>query len=203
MIFRGKNEFFTPEGRKLNKEEVDSLNKTRETFYDILEGEGRKFSEVNEKSGDFFRFLHKHWSTHLDLDCNLVNRYYKTLLSDAAGVDGQCHLDDINGTHYFQYKELVGGHNVFSTARGYSSILEHFTDQIESCCVKYNSTVDHISWKDIDNDTVDVRLQSEGTTRTLTADIVVCTLPLGYLKAHHRQIFSPSLPMKKVDAMNK
>ena len=38
----------------------------------------------------------------------------------------------------------------------------------------------------------------KGQTKVLFADYVVCTLPLGYLKAHHDTIFYPRLDSRKV-----
>lgn len=127
-----------------------------------------------------------------------MKQYYRTLISDAAGVDGQCHMNNLSGSLYFQYKELVGGHNIF--ANGYSSILEHFTEKIQTCRIILNSTVDLISWN---NGGTDVRYRSDGATSTLKADIVVVTLPLGYLKLNCERLFSPPLPERKVVAIKK
>ena len=193
------------EGRKCTEDETKELEDSQEAFADIINDESDGFLKDGEKPGEFLQFVYDRWSKHEDVNLKspLVKQYYKTIVRDEAGVDGQSHFNNISGRLYFQYKELDGGHPVFED--GYSTVIKHFCNIIDcKCQVLYESKATEIYWNDGRTNHVHVNYDtSEGKREILVADMLVVTLPLGYLKSHHRSLFIPPLPQKKVDAINK
>lgn len=91
------------------------------------------------------------------------------------------------------YNECGGKNFVF--VNGTESIFKHLLLPTVSKCVKLNSEVIKVNWGSKGAVVV------ETCNETLTADYVIMTASLGFLKKYHKQIFTPPLPQKKREAI--
>ncbi|KAI9356259.1 amine oxidase [Zopfochytrium polystomum] len=75
---------------------------------------------------------------------------------------------------------------------GYSTIVNRLAGEFDDPTALQRIRLDHkVIQIDYSGDAVKVSTESHGT---FTARKVICTLPLGYLQAHHQAIFKPTLP---------
>lgn len=82
---------------------------------------------------------------------------------------------------------------------GYTAILNKLIDDIPMKKVHFNSKISQIDYR---HDQTKLKLVN-GILVDELYDVVIVTVPLGHLKAHASHMFYPSLPQKKMDAINK
>ena len=78
-------------------------------------------------------------------------------------------------------------------------------DQLNKENVKLNHVVKTIKWDDRKSEAdgpICVEYQFEGNMHEIKTDFVICTLPIGVLKKVHSEMFVPSLPKSKIEAIN-
>lgn len=68
--------------------------------------------------------------------------------------------------------------------QGYIKIIEYLKSKLSDNMFKLNEPVVEINWSDIG--------------QVYEANKVISTIPLGFLKAHHKTLFKPNLPEDKV-----
>jgi len=85
---------------------------------------------------------------------------------------------------------------------GMQQVITSLLDKIPGVPVKLNSEVDHIEWGG-----TGVAIHTSGVEQPISADICVCTLPIGVLKdaisRNDKPLFEPSLPLAKQEAIKR
>ena len=79
--------------------------------------------------------------------------------------------------------------------QGYIKIIEYLKSKLSDDMFKLNEPVVEINWSDIDNQIIKI---TTGNGQVYEANKVISTIPLGFLKAHHKTLFKPNLPEDKV-----
>lgn len=138
---------------------------------------------------------------------------FDCLLKRETCITGCDSMEDVDLLEMGSYAELQGGN--ISLPDGYSAILEPVAKHIPKTCVLTRHVVTKIRWqsqKCVDqtnpniSDCSDVNnfieIQCENG-KTILAEHVICTLPLGVLKAKAKDIFEPPLPNYKLEAINR
>ena len=96
---------------------------------------------------------------------------------------------------YGSFWDIPGGD--MKIPGGYQNVFRGLYEEIENK-VLLNKEVVEINHVNGDKIVVKCRDGSE-----FRADSVIVTIPLGYLKKHHKTLFKPALPQKKVRIMSK
>ncbi|CAM1154232.1 PAOX (predicted) [Pycnogonum litorale] len=102
---------------------------------------------------------------------------------------------ELSALYYGNYQEF-SGYSYTELKNGYQSLLHNMHSQLSNDSIKLGSCVDKIDWS---NKQVKLKM-TDGLV--YTADHVVITLPLGVLKQQHLRMFTPNLPVSKVNAIN-
>ncbi|XP_032664447.1 spermine oxidase [Odontomachus brunneus] len=139
---------------------------------------------------------------------------FDCLLKRETCVTGCDTMDEVDLLEMGSYDELQGGN--ISLPDGYSAILEPVAKHIPKNCILTKHVVTKIRWQkqkrsSISGDSTEeldpkannlVEVECENG-RTIRAEHVVCTLPLGVLKRTAQDMFEPSLPAHKLEAIDR
>ncbi|KAM3606035.1 uncharacterized protein V6R79_009707 [Siganus canaliculatus] len=197
--------FFSSSGQKLNAEDVrPALDMFAELMYQSGEFQsqgGEPFASV----GDFIRSeVHQQaaekWknidSTSRGLRLGLIS----TMLKVEACVNGTHSLDEVGLGAYGLYKTLPGLDCTFPG--GYEGLIKNLMSELPGGLVTYKQPVRCVHWNNSEKGGDSVVIECE-TGEKITADHVIVTIPLGYLKKHHSTMFKPPLPLHKLHTIQR
>ena len=115
--------------------------------------------------------------------------------SDEERYESACSdLKQLSAVGFYQF-ESFPGNNFVNLRNGYQQILDFLIAKIPSQVIRLNERVDNINYS---GDRVTVRTNRN----TYTSNTVLVTIPLGNLKRNQQQLFTPSLPARKVNGIN-
>ncbi|XP_037078111.1 spermine oxidase-like isoform X2 [Pollicipes pollicipes] len=120
-------------------------------------------------------------------------RLFEYLLRREAVISGAHSMDEVDLLGSGTYCDLPGGNILLPD--GYSSILGPLREGVSADHVLLGHSVSRVDWRRPEH----VAVTCENGRR-LTADHVVCTLPLGVLKERAERLFEPPLPARKTAA---
>ncbi|XP_029046531.1 LOW QUALITY PROTEIN: peroxisomal N(1)-acetyl-spermine/spermidine oxidase [Osmia bicornis bicornis] len=138
---------------------------------------------------------------------------FDCLLKRETCITGCDSMEDVDLLEMGSYAELQGGN--ISLPDGYSAILEPVAKHIPKTSILTRHVVTKIRWQrkkcadnaNNDNNTPNntntcIEIQC-GNGKTILAEQVICTLPLGVLKENAKDIFEPPLPNYKLEAIDR
>ncbi|XP_048266490.1 peroxisomal N(1)-acetyl-spermine/spermidine oxidase [Bombus terrestris] len=136
---------------------------------------------------------------------------FDCLLKRETCITGCDSMEDVDLLEMGSYAELQGGN--ISLPNGYSAILEPVSKHIPKSTILTKHVVNKIRWqrnKCMDNENSNncsntnssIEIQCENG-KTILAEHVICTLPLGVLKEKANDIFEPPLPNDKLEAIDR
>ncbi|XP_070696756.1 peroxisomal N(1)-acetyl-spermine/spermidine oxidase-like [Pempheris klunzingeri] len=105
-------------------------------------------------------------------------------------------MDDIDMAGFCMYKGLTGLD--CTIPGGFEGIIKKLMSELPTDLVTYRRPVRRVHWNSTDTVTVEC---DDG--ERITADHVIVTVPLGYLKKHHSTLFCPPLPAHKLHSIHK
>jgi len=84
---------------------------------------------------------------------------------------------------------------------GYKKLIEYLSAQLPKTCIRLNEKVEKIEYSSSSGVTLSILNKVDGSRHAYTADYVVNTMSLGYLKKQHNDLFEPKLPQLKIKAI--
>ncbi|XP_047351594.1 peroxisomal N(1)-acetyl-spermine/spermidine oxidase isoform X2 [Vespa velutina] len=138
---------------------------------------------------------------------------FDCLLKRETCITGCDNMEEVDLMEMGSYAELQGGN--IRLRNGYSAILEPITKHIPKNCILTKHVVTKIRWQkqECENETSDVATNNSSRNKVIeiqcengkmiTAEHIICTLPLGVLKKKANDIFEPPLPDNKLQAINR
>ncbi|XP_072293134.1 peroxisomal N(1)-acetyl-spermine/spermidine oxidase [Eucyclogobius newberryi] len=185
--------FYTSSGCKLDAELVLPVQMT---FLEILdessshEGKGEPVPSVGKfirsKATDKWREAD---AATRSLGFSIINNMLKV----ECCVNGTHSMDEVGLGAYGLYKTFPGLDCTFP--KGYEGLIKNLVSELPSDSVTYNYPVRCIEWNDTEAKSP-VIVECEDGQR-ITADHVIVTVSLGYLKKKHSTMFRPPLPLHK------
>ncbi|XP_053983909.1 peroxisomal N(1)-acetyl-spermine/spermidine oxidase [Hylaeus anthracinus] len=137
---------------------------------------------------------------------------FDCLLKRETCITGCDSMEDVDLLEMGSYAELQGGN--ISLPDGYSAILEPVAKHIPKDSILTRHVVTKIRWQrkkcaedenstnNCPNKNTFIEIECENG-KTILAEHVICTLPLGVLKEKANDIFDPPLPTYKLDAIDR
>lgn len=177
-------------------------------FYDnvLLKTQAPMYSEQRKVCGDrtVGAFMKRHFEKYYRIapgnsrDKRIKANIFRMMTLSECCYSACNHLNDLMLQDFGEYKELIG--NV-QFAGGYQEFVETFLDNISPGTIIYSKPVQQIDWNK------DKKEDESAKPLTVTcqdgadysADYVIVTTSLGYLKEHAPSMFTPSLPTHKLD----
>ncbi|XP_034948711.1 spermine oxidase [Chelonus insularis] len=124
---------------------------------------------------------------------------FDCLLKRETCITGCDSMEDVDLLEMGSYAELQGGN--ISLPGGYSSILGPVSKHIPKEKFLLKHAVSRIRWKQENQINSRIEITCDNG-KTITADQVICTLPLGVLK-RRPDIFEPALPQYKLESIQR
>ncbi|TKS85534.1 Peroxisomal N(1)-acetyl-spermine/spermidine oxidase [Collichthys lucidus] len=196
---------FTSSGRKLNIEDVAPAV---EMFAELLEESSEFQSQGGEpyaSMGDFIRSEVRRQAAEKwkDVDAAALStrlHVVSNLLKVECCVNGSHSMDDVGLGAFGLYKTLPGLDCTFPG--GYEGLIKNLMTELPGGLVTYNQPVHCVHWSNTEKRENPVVIECEAGER-ITADHVIVTVPLGYLKKHHSTLFRPPLPLHKLHSVQR
>ena len=142
-----------------------------------------------------------------NLDTELVKAIYKARINDEK-FDTACdNLNELSALGWNEYDYF--DNDVFVNLKnGYGQLIDFLKSNIPTGVIHLNEPVELVNWQLAANDRrapIEIKtLYLPNNTRCVyTADKVLCTVPLGFLKANHQHFFYPRLPVEKTSAIER
>ncbi|XP_041645529.1 peroxisomal N(1)-acetyl-spermine/spermidine oxidase-like isoform X1 [Cheilinus undulatus] len=197
--------YFSSSGQRLSAE---IMNPARDLFNELMD-DINEFQDPKEKPwpniGHFLqsearkraaeRWKHKDKTTQKLLLCAI-----------SAMVKGECTsnatttMENIDIEGYCIYKPLPGLDCTFPG--GFEGLVKKLMMELPADLVSYNRPVRCIHWNNTEDRVNTVTVECDDAEK-ITADHVIVTVSLGYLKKHHSTLFSPPLPAHKLLSIHK
>ncbi|MGA8541912.1 MAG: NAD(P)/FAD-dependent oxidoreductase [Terriglobales bacterium] len=169
-------------------------------FFSTVDDILKKMTDLAEDES-FLSFLDRHFpASPADPERQEARR---RALSYVAGFNAAD--PDRVGVHWLvegmRAEEKIEGHRAFRSRNGYEDLLDVFRQQMTETGIstQTETTVDSIDWT---AGRIELTVRRGAEFSKLTAKRVLVTLPLGVLKAGAVR-FSPALPRKKLEALEK
>ncbi|XP_006263045.1 peroxisomal N(1)-acetyl-spermine/spermidine oxidase isoform X1 [Alligator mississippiensis] len=147
----------------------------------------------------------KEWTDDDDetkqLKLAVLNTYFKL----ECCVSGTHSMDLVALRSFGEYVTLPGLDCTFPG--GYGGLIDCMLASLSKESILFNKPVKTIHWRGSyqeegsEGRTFPVQVECEDG-ETFLADHVIVTVPLGFLKEHHKTFIQPSLPLQKVEAIN-
>ncbi|CAL8256689.1 unnamed protein product [Lota lota] len=192
--------WFSSSGKKLKAED---MNPAVDLFAELLHEAGEfasKGVEPHSSMGDFIRTearlrAEKQWQaegarTRAQWMCLISNQ-----LKLECSINGSHTMDEVSLGAFGLYKTLPGLDCTFT--QGYEGLVKNLMAELPGGLVTYRRPVSCVRWNNTEGADRPVSVEVEDGER-VTADHVIVTVPLGYLKRHHATLFSPPLPLHKL-----
>ncbi|KAK0083404.1 hypothetical protein PV325_008829 [Microctonus aethiopoides] len=132
---------------------------------------------------------------------------FDCLLKRETCITGCDSMEEVDLLEMGSYAELQGGN--ISLPDGYSAILEPIAKHIPKEKILLNHAVTKIRWQISNENSQNANGNNNcieivcDNGKTIIADQLLCTLPLGVLKEKACELFEPTLPTYKLDAIDK
>jgi len=200
-----KEVYFEAEGKlDSNSDRYKRLVKAEETFNNILknaeEGKG-----VEDCGQDLLSYLKAAWKDkYIEVYNQSTTKLFNVLLNLQNIIEGCDSLDTVDLASYSQFAYCMGGD--LSVTGGLDQMLYKLKENIPDDKILLKRMVCNVNWScNQYHNKVVVKAFNIETRKDefYLADYVVCTTPLGFLKANHDTFFTPHLPPHKIEAIEK
>ncbi|XP_012259832.2 spermine oxidase-like [Athalia rosae] len=199
---KGAGIYVRDDGIRMDERLIKDINDVVQSACNISENLEVGDSNTESNFGRALRSqLRKHFRiksdplTIRDMQEEIFDWYLRSLI-----IDNSCFtLDELSMKHLRNQESL--GLEQFNFTTGYSSIIKFITQGLNPKNIRLNSPVEMIEWSQnmsINNSNqliVKPVLITLADKRQIFADCVIVTCSLGYLKANHKQLFNPELPL--------
>ncbi|KAK5853960.1 hypothetical protein PBY51_015068 [Eleginops maclovinus] len=196
--------FFSSSGSKLNAEDIYPA---QDMFLELM-SEISQFKSEGEEPwacvGDFIRSEAEQRAAEKWKDIDAATRCLRlcvisNMLKVECCVNGAHSMDEVGLGAYGLYKTLPGMDCTFPG--GYEGLVKNLMLELPSGLVTYNRPVRCVHWNNTEKKENSVMIECDD--EMITADHVIVTVPLGYLKKHHSTLFSPPLPLHKLHSVER
>ncbi|XP_019953400.2 peroxisomal N(1)-acetyl-spermine/spermidine oxidase [Paralichthys olivaceus] len=197
--------FFSSSGQKLNAVDVYPA---MEMFAELL-NEGSEFQnqggEPCSSVGDFIRSEVQQRSEEKWKDIGANTRSLQlcmisNMLKVECCVNGAHSLDEVGLGAFGLYKTLPGLDCIFPG--GYEGLIKNLISELPGGLVTYSRPVGCVHWSNSEKRKNPVVVECDDGEK-ITADHVIVTVPLGYLKKNHSTLFCPPLPLHKLHSIQR
>nr|XP_033798755.1 peroxisomal N(1)-acetyl-spermine/spermidine oxidase [Geotrypetes seraphini] len=200
---------YSSSGKVVDPELVESMT----NFYNTLFDQSREFLQRDydpaASVGAYIKNEIAHYAQEWagdEISKKLKLAILNTLMKLECCISGTHSMDLVGLSPFGEYKILPGLDCVFPG--GYESLIEQMLKSLPKDIVLLNKPVKTIHWKGCfrgqtpQERTFPVKVECDNG-ETFTADHVIVTVPLGYLKEHCNTFLHPPLPSNKVQAIRK
>ncbi|XP_068597260.1 peroxisomal N(1)-acetyl-spermine/spermidine oxidase-like [Brachionichthys hirsutus] len=193
---------FTSSGRKLVP---GTILPALEMFYGILEEIQPKEGEHSASLLEVIRSEVHQRAAKMWKDVDAPTRSLRlcvisTLMKYECCFNGTPSMDELDMMAQSRYKALPGRDCTFPG--GYEGLIRSLMLELPRALVTYNSPVRCVRWNNTERSESKVILECDGGER-LSADHVIVTVPLGFLKKHCSTLFRPPLPLHKSSSIQR
>ncbi|XP_068183399.1 peroxisomal N(1)-acetyl-spermine/spermidine oxidase-like [Antennarius striatus] len=195
----------TSSGQKLDHEVILPAV---EIFFNVLDEATEILSKAGKPPSSLIEFIRSEIHQRAEKKWKGIDATTRSLRLCAISVlmkyeccnNGCATMDEINIMARDQYKILPGRDCTFPG--GYEGLVKKLMLELPGNLVTYKTPVRCVHWNNTEQSKNDVILECD-TGERLSADHVIITVPLGFLKKHSSTMFRPPLPLHKHNAIQR
>ena len=129
----------------------------------------------------------------------LVKSIYRSRINQEKQAHACENLNELNASAI----TLDNNEVVVLLNSNFSSLVQYLTSILVQNSVKLNCLVERIDYSTQNEILVSLKDENEQKNIVYSCDYVIVTIPLGYLKKNHVNIFAPELPGEKASAIDR
>ncbi|XP_076598370.1 peroxisomal N(1)-acetyl-spermine/spermidine oxidase [Chaetodon auriga] len=195
----------TSSGQKLNTEDIYPAV---EMFNELL-NEGANFhsqgGEPWASVGDFIRSEVQKRAAEKWKDVDAATKSLRqcvisNMLKMECCFNGSHSMDEVGLGAFGLYESLPGLDCTFPG--GYEGLIKNLLSELPSGLVTYSRPIRCVNWNNTEKRGNPVMIECDAGEK-ISADHVIVTVPLGYLKKHHSALFHPPLPLHKLHSIQR
>jgi hypothetical protein len=210
--------YATQDGKKVDDDDVEQIFSQLEKIFDEIEDEAEEMDEKEDRSvGSMVELKFKTLLNKLRSKSRLsyekieiIKSILKARLKEEM-TDNACeNLNDLSAIGWNEYIDCDGD-NMVNLKFGYNQLIQHLSSKIPTERILLNEIVTKIRWP---NDTTQENFDDHIVTVTTYNPIkktesiyyayqCLCTMSLGFLKAKHKDLFEPKLPVAKIRSIER
>jgi spermine oxidase len=159
------------------------------------------FKEIADSSFDNFVNKLKSKKSLSNQKIEIIKALYNELLKE-EGCDNACDLNNLSAKAWYNYEDFGDYKTLNHLKNGYGELVDYLSSIVPTNQVLLNEAVKKIDWHE-ENDYVTVSTVNQETEKESVyyGRQCICTMSLGCLKEMHEEIFVPSLPEPKINAI--
>uniref|UniRef100_A0A3B4YAR9 Polyamine oxidase n=1 Tax=Seriola lalandi dorsalis TaxID=1841481 RepID=A0A3B4YAR9_SERLL len=197
--------WFSSSGERLSAEHV---NPALELFYELVDDTSQFKNQEETQWASVGHFLRsearqraaERWRDKEEATRELLLCAISTMLKVECCSSATHSMDEIDLGGFCMYKSLSGLDCTFPS--GYEGLIKKLMSELPGGLVTYSRPVRCVHWNNTGSGVNTVTVECDDGER-ITADHVIVTVPLGYLKKHHSTLFCPPLPAHKLHSIHK
>ncbi|CAF0706862.1 unnamed protein product [Brachionus calyciflorus] len=137
----------------------------------------------------------------LNLDPLIIRGIFSQALNNQRFESACDDLYDVSANGWNNF-EILEGDLLCKNKYGYSKITDYLASKLADGLIKLNQIVEKIDWLG-DEVVVSVLDSLSGKRTNYNGKAVLSTVSLGILKRNHSQLFKPSLPLSKIQSIDR
>ncbi|XP_049455890.1 peroxisomal N(1)-acetyl-spermine/spermidine oxidase-like [Epinephelus fuscoguttatus] len=194
---------FSSSGQKLNAEDIYPA---QELFIRLMcaefESQG---GEPQACVGDFIRSKVQQRAAEEWKDVEAATRSLRlcmisNMLKEECCINGAHSMDEVGLDAFGLYKTFPGMD--CTLLGGFEGLIKNLMSELPSGLVTYNQPVHCVHWNNTEKRESPVMIECDDGEK-VAADHAIVTVPLGYLKKHHSDLFHPPLPLHKLHSIQR
>ncbi|MFH4978895.1 hypothetical protein AB6A40_005604 [Gnathostoma spinigerum] len=183
---------------KFSKDDELALTKFSEVVKERL-SEG--WNEIDENTTSFENILEEVFQNFIKMDPQRKSLYsgFKSVIRSDYENEWSAKADQLALVNFHKWSDHTkDGEEYLMSGEGYKVIVEEMLGRFPNKWIILNSRVENV---DYSQSKVALKLANDDILRY--HDVVIVTVSLGHLKRYHKSLFSPQLPLEKIEAIEK
>ncbi len=200
--------YATQDGSPVDEDFFDEITEKIGDLFGKLQEEATQLEEEDKSVGgllqEAFETFLSVLTSEMDLDngqVQLVRAIFEARLKEEKNDTACSDLNQLSAKGWNAFEESSGD-NMIVLKYGYGALVDHLKSKLPEENILLNEVVSKIDYSS-DNVIISTKNRKSGNESEFSAKYCICTVPLGYLKANHKDLFEPSLPSPKAKAIQK
>ena len=199
--------YATQDGSKVGEDFFDKITEKIDEILVEIQEKAENIEEdqsvgdlLNEEFENLLKILVENENFD-DSQCQIARTIFEARLKEERNDTTCSDLSKLSVKGWAAYEDCEGDRWI-NLKYGYAGLVNHLKSKLANTNILLNEVVSKIDYSGDRVEVLSVNSKSSKNSK-FSAKYCLSTVPLGYLKANYKNLFKPSLPTEKVQAIEK